>query len=180
MKKRTLVEIACGIVVLFILIALINQMYPRDKRELIPDSAIGFISTDYAKDYVQNVTDLMEDVRVLGFISNEGVTDITRNTDKKQEKLDAYERSIDSFLNGYKSDKNQESNALFNKLVELGELGKRAIAEMRVVYNTQASDEDRIQSAGNVRDIYDAEFVPLDRELANYVNIVNDKYQFEN
>lgn len=179
MSKRTLIEIALGIVALFVIMALINQMYPRDKRELIPNSAFDFVLTDYAEEYVNNITELMKDVHVLELLEVEGVTSITRNTEKRQEKLNAYENDIDSFINGYKSNDGQESNALFNKLIELGEVGKKAIVEMRVIYNTHASDEDRIQSASRLRNIYTSEFIPLDKEIGDYVNTLTNKYEFE-
>lgn len=159
-------------------------IYNNSKKELIPSSAFDFAAMTSYQDYIGQMTLLMYDAEKVGSIKNEDDSFLiltVENVDSKNyrtwvEKLDKYEKDINSFLNSYRSNSRQESNALYDESIEWGKSGLKALKKMKLMFNLATTTEDKLHLAQEIKGICEDEIRPLDVKIGNRITDIYNKY----
>lgn len=183
---KILAVVLIGILAIGIIIGGIVT-YNNSKKELIPSNAFDFAVMTSYQDYIGQMTLLMYDAERIGSIRNEKdpflvftvETPDGKNYHTWVEKLDKYEKEVSSFLNGYRSNSRQESNALYNESVEWGEAGLKALRKMKLVFDPATTTEDKLRLSQEVKAICEDELRPLDVKVGNRITDVYNKYMRE-
>lgn len=183
---KILAVVLIGILAIGIIIGGITT-YNNSKKELIPSNAFDFAAMTSYQDYIGQMTLLMHDAERIGSIRNEKdpflvftvETPDGKNYRTWVEKLDKYEKEVSSFLNNYRSNSRQESNALYNESVEWGEAGLKALKKMKLVFDPATTTEDKLRLSQEVKVICEDELRPLDVKVGNRITDVYNKYMRE-
>ena len=189
-KQPNLTEISVVLLIIILTIGIIVGgilTYKNSKKELIPSNAFDFAAMTSYQDYIGQMTLLMYDAERIGSIRNEKdpflvftvETPDGKNYRTWVEKLDKYEKEISSFLNSYRSNSRQESNALYNESVEWGEAGLKALKKMKLVFDPATTAEDKLRLSQEVKVICKDELRPLDVKVGNRITDVYNKYMRE-
>lgn len=189
-KQPNLTKILAVVLIVILAIGIIIggiATYNNSKKELIPSNAFDFAAMTSYQDYIGQMTLLMYDAERIGSIRNEKdpflvftvETPDGKNYHTWVEKLDKYEKEIGSFLNSYRSNSRQESNALYNESVEWGESGLKALKKMKLVFDPATTTEDKLRLSQEVKAICEDELRPLDVKVGNRITDVYNKYMRE-
>lgn len=189
-KQLNLTKILSVVLIAVLAIGIIIggvTFYNNSRRELIPDDAFDFAAMSAYQDYIGKMTSLMLDAEKVGAVKNEESPFFIltiKNTESKNyrewvSKMDNYERDISSFLNNYRSSGRQESNALYNESIEWGKAGLKALEKMKVVFNADTTDKDKLRLSQEIKSICENEIRPLDTKIGNRITDVYNKYMRE-
>lgn len=180
---RIISAVLIGILAIGIIIGGIT-VYNNSKKELIPSSAFDFAAMTSYQDYIGQMTLLMYDAEKVGSIKNKDDSFLIltiENVDSKNyhtwvEKLNKYEKDINSFLNSYRSNSHQESNALYNESIEWGKSGLKALKKMKLIFDSATTTEDKLRLAQEIRGICEDEIRPFDVKIGNRITDIYNKY----